>query len=85
MNNIVLLLYFYYKAFNNILSSERITIERAFGMFVRKWGILWRPLEYSVKDDILILMTCAKLHNFSIDHWMKAGTHFNVFCIHLLV
>ena len=59
------------KAFN----SERITIERAFGafgMYVRKWGILWRPLEYSVKDNALILkVLCAKLHNFSINNWLS--------------
>ena len=61
------------KAFNVILSSERITIERAFGMYVRKWGILWRPLEYSVKDNALILKVCAKLHNFSINNWMRTG------------
>ncbi len=30
------------KSFNNALSSQRITIERAFGMKVRKWGILWK-------------------------------------------
>ena len=65
--------YLQMKAFNNILSSERITIERAFGMYVRKWGILWRPLEYSVKDNVLILKTCAKLHNLSINHWMSTG------------
>jgi hypothetical protein len=29
------------KAFNHILSSQRITIERAFGMMVMKWGILF--------------------------------------------
>eukprot|EP00602_Paraphysomonas_sp_CaronLab_P012283 CAMPEP_0185042836 /NCGR_PEP_ID=MMETSP1103-20130426/42581_1 /TAXON_ID=36769 /ORGANISM="Paraphysomonas bandaiensis, Strain Caron Lab Isolate" /LENGTH=363 /DNA_ID=CAMNT_0027582967 /DNA_START=56 /DNA_END=1144 /DNA_ORIENTATION=- len=34
-------LYLKMKAFNNLLSSQRITIERAFGMLVRKFGILW--------------------------------------------
>jgi hypothetical protein len=60
-------------AFNNFLSSERITIERAFGMFCRKWGILWRPLEHSIAINSLIIKVCAKLHNASITHWKNAG------------
>jgi hypothetical protein len=32
-------LYCQMKTFNNILSGQRITIERAFGILVRKWGI----------------------------------------------
>jgi hypothetical protein len=31
-------------AFNHILSSQRITIELAFGVLIRRWGILWRPI-----------------------------------------
>ena len=34
-------------AFNNVLSAQRITIERAFGILVRRWGILWRPIAFS--------------------------------------
>jgi hypothetical protein len=34
------LLYFKMIAFFNVLSSQRITIERAFGILVRRWGIL---------------------------------------------
>lgn len=61
------------KSFNHIMSSQRITIERAFGMFVRKWGILWRSLEYSEEINILIVIVCAKLHNICIDSWKKQG------------
>jgi hypothetical protein len=43
------------KAFNNILSSQRITIERAFGIFMRKWGIMWRPLEHALCTNSLII------------------------------
>lgn len=50
------------KAFNFILSSQRITIERAFGMLVRKFGILWRPLEFPLAQNINITFVCAKLH-----------------------
>lgn len=71
------------RAFNNILSSERITIERAFGIMTRKWGILWRPLEYGLQMNTLILKTCAKLHNFCINSWMKHGSDYvaiHIFC-----
>ena len=61
------------KAFNNILSSQRITIERAFGIFVRKWGILWRPLEHSLRTNALIIKVCSKLHNVCINYWMRNG------------
>jgi len=61
------------KAFNHLLSSQRITIERCFGMFVRKFGILWKALEYSLATNTLILQVCAKLHNLCINHWMKVG------------
>lgn len=60
--------------FNNFLSSQRITIERAFGQFVRKWGIFWRPLEHTIATNTTILMVCAKLHNMSINHWMRTGS-----------
>ena len=59
--------------FNNFLSSHRITIERAFGIFCAKWGILWRPLEHSIGINTLILRVCAKLHNKSIEHWKVHG------------
>lgn len=42
------------KAFNFILSSQRITIERAFSMLVRKFGILWRPLEFPLAQNVNI-------------------------------
>lgn len=60
------------KAFNNMLSSQRITIERAFGILVRRWGILWRPLEYSIANVTLIIQVCAKLHNRCVDTWKKS-------------
>jgi hypothetical protein len=62
------------KAFNHALSSQRITIERAFGILVRKWGILWRPLCYSLKMNTLVVKICAKLHNFCIQGWKETGS-----------
>jgi len=66
-------LYLRMKAFNNILSSQRITIERAFGMFVRKWGIFWRPLSaaFGIAFQCRLLRVCAKLHNMCIDYRLR--------------
>jgi hypothetical protein len=63
-------LYLRMKAFNHILSSQRITIERAFGMFVRKWGIFWKPLSasYGIELQCQMLRVAAKLHNMCIDY-----------------
>jgi len=55
--------------YNNRLSRLRITIERAFGMYMRKWGIFWKPLAFSVGRNILIARVCAKLHNQGLDKW----------------
>jgi hypothetical protein len=66
-------LYLRMKAFNNILSSQRITIERAFGIFVRKWGIFWRPLSasFGIAFQCRLLRVCAKLHNMCIDYRLR--------------
>ena len=56
-------------AFNNVLSSQRITIERAFGILVRRWGILWRPIAFSLVRAAKIARVCAMLHNVCVDRW----------------
>lgn len=63
--------YFKMVAFNNVLSSQRITIERAFGILVRRWGILWRPIAYSLHKIPTIVRVCAMLHNICVDRWKK--------------
>ena len=40
-------------------------------MYHRKFGILWKPLEYSLSANCLILKVCAKLHNLSITDWIS--------------
>ena len=66
-------LYGQMKAFNNILSSQRITIERCFGMWVRKWGILWKNLEHDLPTNQKIIKVTAKLHNVCISEWKVRG------------
>jgi hypothetical protein len=61
------------RVFCHLLSSQRITIERGFGMFLRKFGIMWRAMEFGIQTNTLIVMVCAKLHNLSIDDWKKKG------------
>jgi hypothetical protein len=49
--------------FNFFQSSCRIHIEQAFGMLVRRWGILWRRLEMAMERWPLVILCCMKLHN----------------------
>jgi hypothetical protein len=51
-------------SFNYHLSSMRQTIERAFGMFIRRWGIFNRPLTVALHKWGFIADVCARLHNF---------------------
>ena len=57
--------------FNFNQSKTRIHIEQAFGILVRRWGILWRKLESSMKYWSLIVLCCMKLHNICIDCQLK--------------
>ena len=49
--------------FNFIHSSHRVTVERCFGVLVRRWGILWRPLTFSTLKNLRILEVLCRLHN----------------------
>jgi len=53
--------------FNFLQSSLRINIECVFGEVVRRWGILWRPLEVEFKKRSLVLAAVFRLHNFCLD------------------
>jgi len=57
------------RAFNHLLSSQRITSERAFGMLVRRFGCLWKPLEREEKNSRLMVIVCVKLHNICVERW----------------
>jgi hypothetical protein len=54
-------------SFNYYLSKMRQCIERAFGMLVTRWGILWRPLKTRHMSWTAILGALGRLHNFCID------------------
>lgn len=53
--------------FNYVISSYRSCIERAFGILVRRWGVLWRPLDRSLKINVTIIAACVMLHNICIN------------------
>lgn len=42
-------------------------------MLVRRWGILWKSLGYSMRMNALIPYVCAQLHNRCVDRWLKQG------------
>jgi hypothetical protein len=55
------------ESFNFWHSQLRITIERAFGIYVRRWGIFSRPSPYGLKFFCEIVEATCRLHNFCID------------------
>lgn len=52
--------------FNYLLSYQRSTIERAFGILLRKFSLLQQRLAFSREHIRLIFQTCCKLHNYCI-------------------
>ena len=54
--------------YNFFHSSSRISVECAFGEIDLRWGILWRPLKFSLKHNLQVIDACLKLHNFIIDY-----------------
>jgi hypothetical protein len=50
-------------------SQVRITIERCFGIFMKRWGIFWKPLASpKLENSIAIIHACFRLHNFILKH-----------------
>jgi hypothetical protein len=62
-------IYWKMRGFNHELSSERITVERCLGMMVRRFGILWRAMEFSLEKVPTIFRVICKLHNICMDRW----------------
>lgn len=57
----------YELSFNYFQSSHRVHVEQAFGILMRRWGILWRPLRFKLDTVSLIVSVSMLLHNFCID------------------
>ena len=43
-----------------------MAIECAFGMLVRRWGILWRPLGFAFERRSPLIGALMRLHNWCI-------------------
>ncbi|CAM9584259.1 unnamed protein product, partial [Ectocarpus sp. 8 AP-2014] len=54
-------------AFNFFQSQCRMAIEQAFGIMVRRCGVLWRPMEFRTARVISIKNSVVRLHNFCRD------------------
>ena len=55
-------------SYNFYVCQLRITIERAFGILVHRWGILRRPLSLSSLKVPTFVSALMKLHNFCVDN-----------------
>ncbi len=66
-------LYIKQRTFNQILSIQRSTVERAFGMLLRKFIILTRAMSCRRHNIKLIFSVACKLHNLCITHWIFEG------------
>jgi len=64
-------------SFNWAQSQLRIRIEMAFGKYVGRWGILWRPLRMHHGRAVIVANCCAKLHNLIISHDLKNGEYYS--------
>ena len=63
--------------FNYELSRLRINVECAFGELVRRWGILWRPLEMHFDKRAAVIGCCCRLHNYCINRRLPLDTELN--------
>ena len=52
-------------------SSNRMAIECAFGILVRRWGVLWRALGQRFDRRAPLVIALMRLHNFIIDERLK--------------
>jgi hypothetical protein len=57
--------------FNYVHSSLRSAIERTFGVWKNRWRILRQMPSYDIKDQMLIVVATAILHNFIRIHDRK--------------
>jgi hypothetical protein len=51
-------------SYNFHQSQLRINVECAFGILIRRWGILWKPLECKFSRVPAVISACMRLHNF---------------------
>ncbi len=57
----------YEDAYYFYLIQLRISVERAFGVFVHRWAILRAPLIFPIARVSPLVLSLVRLHNFCID------------------
>ena len=57
--------------FNYHLSTCRIWVECAFGEIDMRWGILWRALPFSLRNNVKVIDAAMRLHNFIVAYRMR--------------
>lgn len=55
-------------SFNYHHSTCRIWVECAFGEIDMRWGILWRPLQFDLDKNILVIDAVMRLHNYLVEN-----------------
>jgi DDE superfamily endonuclease len=60
-----------YDNFNFYASQCRIRIEMAFGLMVKKWGILQRPASIKMKNVKFMITAICQLHNYCINERLQ--------------
>ena len=53
--------------FNCFYSSSKISIQCTSGEVDMRWGILWKPLGFTLSNNIQVIDKCIRLHNFIVD------------------
>ena len=59
-----------YDDYNFEQSSNRMCIECAFGMLVKKWAISWSPISVKFERQVPLINACFHLHNFCVSRKM---------------
>jgi hypothetical protein len=57
---------------NYFHSSLRMHVEKSFGMLVARFGVLWKPLKFSLIRVAQIISACMRMHNCFIDNGAPA-------------
>jgi hypothetical protein len=65
--------------FHFFASQLRIRIEMAFGLMVKKWGILARPLTIKLKNVKWLMIAIARLQNYCIDEIALRAKYVDVY------
>ncbi|KAK8938373.1 hypothetical protein KSP39_PZI010984 [Platanthera zijinensis] len=63
--------------FNKAHSSLRSVIERTFGVWKKKWGILRKMPQYTVSKQCVIVVATMTLHNYIRRHPSRVDREFN--------